>query len=441
MEEQNDKLKLFADESDDMILLDESDELIELDSDGQEEKKEKQFGGKNILFICIILLLAASTIFFLMGGLDHRTDDTSESTEHSAASQESVISVPNEGDVSSSDSLIEVSDDISHSGDVSQEISTSETDFHGWIINHLGYTYLYYGIGVEQFNYSDATLGKYLTSIDSLAKQIPDGVSIYCMPVPTRIGFLYREISNEIKQEDNFYNSSQQVFLDTVEEKIGSEISFVNLYETFSDAYSDGNELFFKTDLNWTADAAYLAYKQFCLSSGNAAVALEAYEENRIEGFLGTFYTATDSELLKLNADTLRYYKNANTDACRVTLYNNGSVYRNYSLLSNSVSGASSAYSIYLGTTGQHFKIESSGALSKKLLIVGDGSAAAMLPFLISNYSEIHYIDVALYNEAFTSLFQETEYNDVLFMTYATNAVKGAYPEHLATMAGVQENG
>jgi hypothetical protein len=59
-------------------------------------------------------------------------------------------------------------------------------------------------------------------------------------------------------------------------------------------------------------------------------------------------------------------------------------------------------------------------------------------PLPIANYSEIQYIDVALYNEQIDTLLAENQFNDVLFMSYVTNAVKGDYPAHLETMAGVQ---
>ena len=106
--------------------------------------------------------------------------------------------------------------------------------------------------------------------------------------------------------------------------------------------------------------------------------------------------------------------------------------------MNNDLYTTSAAYSIYLGTTAPYFKVESPCASGKKLLIVGDGSVAAMLPYLIANYSEIHYIDAAYYDEDLSALLSENQFTDALFMTYATNAVKGEYPAHLETMAGVQ---
>lgn len=441
MEEKNNNQSLFSAQYDEFVSLD--DEEIVLDDDyGYEHPREPRFGGKNIAFFVLILLLACATVFFMSFDRQGITFDDASSVGSLDASQ-TFLENESSADTSSEESADEsvtISLDVSEESSSEEESTVPEEPFHGWVINDMGYTYLYYGVGVEQFNYSDATLGKYTNSIDALRKKIPDGINVYCMPIPTRVGFLYNEISNEIKREDNFYNSLQETFLDTLEESLGTELTFVNLYDAMEAEYQNGAELYFKTDLNWTSDAAYLAYRSFCAAANQSASAKEAYEKHAIEGFLGTFYTATQSDALKENADTFYYYKNSLTDACKVTLYSGKSVYKDYSLMNNSVYGNASAYNIYLGTAGQHFKIETTYTAGKKLLVIGDGSAAAMMPFLITNYSEIHYIDAALYRGDLTELFDATEFDDVLVATYATNAVKGNYPNHLAAMAGVTQD-
>lgn len=422
---------LFINDPDEPISLTEEEEVL--------PPPEKRFGWKNLTFLVLVILLALLTAALLLWNM-LREEQPSEGGD-SAVSNFSVAASDSMTHSDLASEPEQTSSVVSDSSDSSAETSQPEIpdeEYHGWIINNLGYTYLYHGVGVEQFNYSDTTLNKYMTSVRELASNIPDGTSVYCMPVPTRIGYLYSEISNEIKREDDFFNSSQQTFLDTVQEKIGSGISTVNLYTPFLEAYQAGKELFYHTDANWTADAAYLAYQQFCTKSGNTPVSLAMYDEKRMEGFLGSFYTATGSDILRRNADTFRYYQSADTEASTVTLYQGGSVYKNYSLASNAVSGYAAAYSVYLGRTGAHFKIESPCTSHKKLLIIGDNSAAALIPYLVSNYSEIHYVDASEYKETFSSLFQSNTFHDVLITNYVTNAVKGAYPTYLATMAGIQ---
>lgn len=432
-EEQN-ASKLFppTEPQDENILLEDDREVV--------PPKKRKHGRGSFIFLIWLLLLTTLLAVFLFLSAQKRGNVGADASSASTQSEErSQAAEPSEPTAQVSDEASGAMAEESVSSHVSSTVSEPQTenDSHGWIINSLGYTYLYHGVGVEQFNYSAATMDRYLSSIRSLAGMVPEGTSVYCMPVPTRIGFLYSEIDDAIKREDDFFNSWQQTFLDTVEDRLRPEISVINLYKPFSDAYQADEELFFRTDKNWTADAAYLAYQRFCSASGNAPVSLSAYEEKRIEGFLGSFYLATGAEELRSNADLFRYYQNEHTTACKVTLYNGGAVYKSYCLAGNAVAGASSAYSVYLGTEGQQFRIESPCTSGKKLLVVGDGSAAAMLPFLIENYSEIRYINIASYANAFPELFASDTFHDVLFISYVTNTVKGEYPLHLAAMAGI----
>lgn len=445
MGEQNNERKLFppTDEREEFFSLEDDEELSP-----PEEQKHRKNRKRFPYLLLWMLLFAALLAFFLFLSLQRRGDAPTDLSTASSdvshqgedASQAMAQSdMESEGSSSVSAGVISLPEESAQSDVPSMGNKTPEEELHGWIINSMGYTYLYYGMGVEQFNYSDATLERYLNSIRSLAGMVPDGCSVYCMPVPTRIGFLYADISDDVKRQDNFFNSWQQTFLNTVEDRLRPAISVANLYESFAEAYFADDDLFFRTDKNWTSDAAYLAYQVFCSVSGNTPVSLSSYEQRRMEGFLGSFYAATGAEVLRENADMFRYYQNAHTDACRVMLYSGGSVYDHYTLAGNAVSNVSSLYSVYLGTEGQRFVIESPCTSGKKLLVVGDGSAAAMLPFLIENYSEIQYIDVASYPNAFSELFQTETFHDVLFMSYVTNAVKGEYPTRLATMAGIMQ--
>ena len=119
-------------------------------------------------------------------------------------------------------------------------------------------------------------------------------------------------------------------------------------------------------------------------------------------------------------------------------LYEGNTVFKNYRLTGNGFSEASDAYLSYLGTEGAYFKIESPCLTEQKLLIIGDESAAAMLPFLIENYSEIHYLCPSRFRGSLQDIFSENKFKDILIVSYLTNAVKGDFPVFLETIAGVQ---
>ena len=327
---------------------------------------------------------------------------------------------------------------LSEEEPVMKEVSEEETFRHGWIINDFGYTYLYGDLAVEQFNYSDKTFLQFVNCVKAISDLSPSGTSVFCMPVPTRIGFLYPEIGNDIKKQDDFYNSSQSAFLDSLEEALPDSVTTVNLYPPFSEAYQTGTDLFFRTDRNWTSDAAFLAYKAFCKASGNPQTSLEVYEREVIPGFLGSFYTATEAEALLESPDDFILYHNEDTDACTVALHDGIYVNKNLSLCAGGSSDLTALYNAYLGTDGGYFVINSPGHSEKKLLLLGDRSCEALLPFLIQNYSEVHYVNVTKFQDDLQTIIYKNQFKDILIVSYLTNAVKGDFPVMLETVAGVQ---
>ncbi|MBO4795681.1 MAG: hypothetical protein J5547_06315, partial [Clostridia bacterium] len=55
---------------------------------------------------------------------------------------------------------------------------------HGWVINYLGYTYLYKGYGFEQFTFSSNIVNKYTDSLNKI-KQLAGSKRVYNILVPT----------------------------------------------------------------------------------------------------------------------------------------------------------------------------------------------------------------------------------------------------------------
>lgn len=373
-----------------------------------------------ILFVVLAFLALGLTAVSLYANEPCQTNESGLSQESEIAARSEEQSVPE----------IELS--------LNAESATEEPFLHGWVINSRGYTYLYGNLGVEQFNYSDQTFDRFLNAAVGISAQVPDGTSVFCMPIPTTIGFLYSEIPDEIKKSDDFFNSSQKTFLDTVEDRLPKRVSFVPLYDAFCDALQNDEELFFRTDRNWTADAAFLAYKAFCKAAGNPATSKDIYQKCSYPGFLGSFYKATGASSLESYPEVFSYYCNEDTDACEVTLYEGQNVFKSYRLTGNGFLDPCDAYLSYLGTEGAYFKIKSPCLTEQKLLIIGDESCAAMIPFLIQNYSEIHYVNPLRYRGDLLDIFTDNKFKDILIASYLTNAVKGDFPVFLETIAGVK---
>jgi hypothetical protein len=50
--------------------------------------------------------------------------------------------------------------------------------------------------------------------------------------------------------------------------------------------------IFYRSDHHWTSLGAYYAYEEFCMKNGLRPISLRSYQENEVDGFLGTLFSA-----------------------------------------------------------------------------------------------------------------------------------------------------
>jgi hypothetical protein len=62
-----------------------------------------------------------------------------------------------------------------------------------------------------------------------------------------------------------------------------------------------------------------------------------------------------------------------------------GATYTGYKVVGNDVSSTANGYNVFLGVEAEYYKIVTGAQGKGKLLIVSDTSAAAFVPYLLTN--------------------------------------------------------
>lgn len=303
------------------------------------------------------------------------------------------------------------------------ENSVSESLFteRGWVINRLGYSYLYYDRALQQFNGTANTARRYAEAVNAITAET-DAIDYFSIIVPTQTEFL--DIPVSVMAEDNFYCNSQREAIYASSITMG-ETENINIYDILLSRCDE--YLYFRTDYNWTALGAYYAYVAFCDAVDISPKSLDEYEAVELEGYLGWFYTATKSQMLLDNADTIVYYRIENEYPCYITTEENG--YRTHTLKYRGTSlSADDGYSVFIGDEKPYYKFETR-AKGPAIAIIGDTSAHAFIPFLFPHYSEIVFYNLAFVDETDAEI--DINADTVLFMAYATNANSSYYCENL----------
>lgn len=403
---------------------------------------------KTILIISVtvllVVLMTAMALWALFSTDGDRTaselsvfDSTSETVSGSEAdietsqNSEIVIEISDIGDLShqsdSSDvSEPEVSDVFNESSEPQQE------PYHGWIINSYGYTYVYGDVGFEQFNYKNTALDRYVNGLNTLASSIPEDCRFFNMIAPVQASFY--DIPREIYTADNFYNASQKAFVSTVESKLAQNIQDIPLIGKIERRFDDGEYMFFRTDKNWTAHAAYDAYSEYCEKSSFSALSKGSFTTRAYDSFLGNFYTATSMAAMRDNPDVLDYFYPYAGVECSLTAFRDGRVYTDMRLSGNG--DTNDLWKLYLGTEADYYRIDST-AKGGTLVAVGDSSILPMLPFLTSHYSKIYFLNTLQFSGSIADFVSESNADDLLTICYSTSAVSGDYVPSFNRLCGI----
>ncbi len=398
----------------------------------------------------LVVLIAALCLYIFVFDKDTPDETSAEiskeaqssapTPEHSEEASENIGEESTVTDTSKEESTAEVSEEASVS-DISEEPSEAEVSEepsepdndpeHGWVINNLGYTYLYNGKGYEQFTYSSAIAEKYATSLGNIASKCGNA-NIYHILVPTNCEFA--DIPRAVKQEDDFYCSSQQNFTEKVNSLTESKIVNVNVYDKISSRVSNGEYIYYATDPNYTCLGAYTVYSEFCKAAGLSAVSESTYSLKVLsDTFLGRFYTATGSERLKKNADSLYYYDVDDAYKASEKVYRRSGIVNREGVIFTDV--PSYAYYCYLGEDARMIDVATSAGTGKNLLVIGDSSASPVVTLLVPHYDNITFVNSTLQTDDITDVIANGKFDDVLIINYNTNAGRLIY-KNINSMAG-----
>lgn len=396
--------------------------------------------------ICLLVVLIACLLIymFVFKASGEGDDNTSSQTETSqTASQPDGDNSGENSDISDISETGESSGDISNdvSGNVSQDVSDiSETSAdtsgeeitdHGWVINYLGYTYLYYGIGLEQFTYTSNVLNKYVSAVNNLSSVAGDS-NFYHILIPTRCEFV--DIPKEIRKSDDFYVGNQNKFITDVFAATDQSVKNVDVYNLFKENYQNNEYLYFNTDPNYTHKGAYIAYKEYCRAAGIEPVSDSLYTEKILEeNFYGKFFTATGSTMLYENFDVFFYYDIDEMYLSSLNIYKGGIVKKDGVIYFDV---PSYGYYCFLSDEAAKMEITTKVKTGKSVLVIGDSSAAPFATFLVPHYDKITYINTNHAKDSILDLLTSGQYDDIVVINYNTTASRTVHAT-LNTLAGI----
>ncbi len=272
----------------------------------------------------------------------------------------------------------------------------------------------------------DRELGrKYAETVNKYKEQLGENVNVYSMIVPTQLSFYLPESCSEM------YNDEVSHIADIYGTLEG--VIPIDVFSALKDHVTE--DIYYRTDHHWTQLGAYYAAKSFAETALVPFDELSEYERHEKEGYLGSFYGATDENPeIKNNPETFVWYipKRTVSTAYYDDKFEN-SEEGSYFLDPDDIDAPSHWLDTY-AEAALSVHISTGLDTGRKLMIIKDSYADMLAPSLFGSFDEVRIVDTRFCKTSAVRLAKENGITDLLFCCSACSAagnVSFFYPENI----------
>ena len=221
----------------------------------------------------------------------------------------------------------------------------------------------------------------YISFMNELYDQIGDTVKIYSMPVP---------LASEYYLPANYseYSVPQGETFKKVWSKLNEGIIKVDVTEVLDQHKEE--DIYLRTDHHWSALGAYYSAQKLAEAAGVPYAALDSYNEQSVDGYVGSLYGYTQSSNLLNDPEVFTWYEPV--PAVEADHYD---ISFNYQYTDGLLieTDVPNSYLRFMGSDDQIIKVRTSVKNGRKLLMLKDSYGNAEIPFLTGSFEEIWVID------------------------------------------------
>ena len=276
---------------------------------------------------------------------------------------------------------------------------------------------------IPRAEYTDAqyaVLDQNLAAIGRFADKLAQNdhtadIPLYLAPVPRSADVNRRYLPA------GYGESTQAVWDRLADGTATASYPIASLCPVLTEAADSGTQVWFRTDHHWTGEGAYLAYATLGELLGYTPYDRDAFTKEKVsENFLGTTYSTAG--LRAGTPDTITLWRYEGDTDYRTDVYQNGQIenslvgFYEYEHLSGK-----DQYSVYLGGTNAHIRVEPpDGTALPTLIIIKDSYAQSLAPYLARHYRLI-LLDPRSYRQTDTqpsilSMIEEEQPQAVLLL-------------------------
>lgn len=270
-------------------------------------------------------------------------------------------------------------------------------DNNGVYFGEDGYLFEKFEPPSEQIDANSESISRFLEKTK--------GVPVYGLLAPTSIE-IYPEKLPEFAQ-----TASETAAIHRVEEKVKGDISWIDTADALKAAKEQ--PIYFHTDHHWTTHGAYVAYQAAMEKMGMAPFSSDEFTIRTVsKNFRGTYDAKANDP--SVEADEIDVFEPKFHVSYDVDIDDGQS--KMDSLYAWEFLEKRDQYSLFLGGNHRAVTIHSNVKNGRKLMIIKDSYAHALVPFLANHFEEIYMVDLRYDHRDMAQVVKEKEIQDVLFV-------------------------
>ena len=371
-----------------------------------------------------------AAIYGNLGGAAPGTAAPEEPATASAAEEEPVQRVspeatatptetPAAADGSEADAQAEST--AEESGETGEETQTEETGTpeeeealpDGTIQNipeEIGTVYVADHSAFEIYYFSQDNIDAYTSMLGEVRSKVAAETTIYDVPVPTAYGACLSE-----KTQKKLGSATEKGAFDEVFASLDPQIKQVDAYSSI--VRHNAEYIYFRTDHHWTARGAYYAYCALMEAKGVTPLSLDDYQTATYEGFLGTFYSASNqSPELGETPDEVETFRPVATNTETVTAKDGTTFEREIVSEADSL-GSGDKYMCFIGGDNPFTEITNPNLSDgSSCVLVKESYGNAFAPFLVDHYQHVYIVDYRYYTGNLTEFINSNHIQDLIFL-------------------------
>ncbi|WP_169865103.1 DHHW family protein [Sutcliffiella halmapala] len=237
-----------------------------------------------------------------------------------------------------------------------------------------------------------------------------EGKKVYLMLAPTSV---------EIYSENLPFlatSFSQKEVLEEATSKLTDSIKLIDVLESFR--HHKEENLYFRTDHHWTMRGAYYAYAEAAKIIGFKPNEISDFTTSNVsKEFYGTFHSKAN--LRNVKPDVMEIFQPEFTVSYEVEYKDNQRT--TPSLYEWKHLNTKDKYAFFLDGNHSLLTITSTIKNGRKLAVIKDSYAHALIPFLVNHYEEVHVIDLRYNHSNIYDYLAEQGISEVLFLYNIAN--------------------